>query len=243
MSAKEIYLQDWVSGTLIHCKKGYWFQPGFQLFPASGSLVSDIPSGTGKPRTFFYSVGTGFNKERYCLCIRPNQTWKDCPAMQDQLDMEGPRARRTKQGMYCPGKSTKRLKWSGFKSEKIVLLAKLLAAPRRTKSEYVAYGPARLNTGWRMNWPRGRAGLSHCLQVMEDNQYENAAKGLIICRTIAAVVGACRTKKQPSTNEIMLQCLYTQQGTLPCMRTTSTVNLFTVHCLTSNIPCIFNTRI
>ncbi len=35
-----------------------------------------------------------------------------------------------------------------------------------------------------------------------------ASSGLIICRTIAAVVGACRTKKQPSTNEIMLQCLY-----------------------------------
>ncbi len=51
----------------IHCKKGYRFsrlQPGchlpnfpwpgiIQLFPASGSLVSDIPSGDGKAAIVF----------------------------------------------------------------------------------------------------------------------------------------------------------------------------------------------
>ncbi len=55
----------------LHCKKGYGFsrlQPGchllnsawpgiIKLFPARGSVVSDIPSGdAGKPQTFFYSV-------------------------------------------------------------------------------------------------------------------------------------------------------------------------------------------
>jgi hypothetical protein len=70
----------------VHCKKGYRFsrpQPGchlpnthwtgiFKLFPARESLVNDIPLGTGKTITFFYSghTATLYVRVYHCCCAQ-----------------------------------------------------------------------------------------------------------------------------------------------------------------------------